>query len=80
MKEAAVPLSAPHRCTIREDHLISFLVSSVSDLPENANFKEHGFIIFIPKVKNSLHTCKCAISCVFENGFRFAAGPTISLL
>lgn len=50
MKEVAVALFLPHRIIIREDNLISFiLVSRVSYLPKNANFKENSFIIFHPQ-------------------------------
>lgn len=78
MKEVSVLLVPPHRSIITEDNLISFIsVSRVSYLAGNANFKEHRFQFFVPKVKNTLHICKLAVSCVFQNSFRFAVGANI---
>jgi hypothetical protein len=78
MKDVLVLLFLPHRGIITEDNFISFiLVSRASHLAGNANFKEYGFVIFIPKFKNIFCIFKLTVSSVLHNGFRLAVEPKV---
>lgn len=76
MKEAAEPLFPSHRSVIRKDNLISFILffPGFQLFLKMLILKSTALSFFIPKVKNTPHTCKLAVSCVFKNVFRFAVG------